>query len=85
MKNYHPWIVWAIGGLALLYLLRKPATSATWKLWTGPKFHAALRAVIEKNDPIEIAQLKQGYESWSPETQHFFDQDMRKLGLKRPW
>lgn len=86
MKQQHKkWLWYGAGGLALIYLLRKPATSAVWKLWTGPKYFAALRETITRNDPAEIAKLHLAYDSWLPETRYYFDDSLRKLNLRRPW
>ncbi len=86
MKKKHEKLLWyATGALALAFLLRKPVTSAAWKLWVGPKYHAALTAVIVRNDPAEISHLHEAYNGWWPETQKNFDETVRKLGLRRPW
>ncbi len=86
MKQQHKnWLYWGIGGVAALYLLRKPFTSAVWKLWVGPKYYTALAATIQRNDPAEIAQLKAAYAGWYPETRQLFDESLAKLKLRRPW
>ncbi len=84
-KAQEKWL-WLIGGgIAAYYLLKKPITSAVWHQWVGPKYFNAMNALVLRNDPAEIAQLRQTYETWSPETQHEFNDSFRKLGLRRPW
>ncbi len=85
MKSEKFFIWGLIGGVILWRLLRKPLTRVAYGAYTGPKFYAALRETIVRNDGREIAELKRNYEAWPGDVKSLFNDNLRKLNLKRPW